>query len=310
VVKERLLEPLGMKGVVFTKSAAEKAADHAAPHRRTATDQIVVMRWYDDDNQIRASGSIKAGVRDLSKWVRFQLNSGAVDGKRLVSAASLAETHTPQVVEPLEAPLARMTETTQRSYGLGWHITDYRGHKLLEHGGAVDGFRARIMLLPKEKIGIVLLTNVEETAVVNALGNKLLDHLLKLEKKDWDDCFAQDRKKAEDAHKAFVARQAATQMKGTKPSRGLEDYVGDYEDTAYGLLKIALDDGKLVLNWSRFKAPLKHFHYDTFAVIDDKADDNSRLNDELVTFVLGTDGEVASMKFLGRTFARVKGKEK
>ena len=58
----------------------------------------------------------------------------------------------------------------ERYDGLGWHIADYRGHLVIEHGGAVDGFRARIMLLPKEKLGAVLLTNVEETVVLSATG--------------------------------------------------------------------------------------------------------------------------------------------
>ena len=67
------------------------------------------------------------------------------------------------MVVPLDRPLARMTETTLHSYGLGWHISDYRGRRVLEHGGATDGFRARLFLVPKEKVGLVLLTNVEET---------------------------------------------------------------------------------------------------------------------------------------------------
>ena len=141
-VQKRLLDPLGMTGAVFTRSEALKAPDHASPHRRNADGKIEVIPWYNDDDQVRASGSIKAGVRDLGRWLRFQLAGGVLDGKRDVSASALAETHAPQIVMPLDRELARMTETTQMSYGLGWRISDYRGRPLWDHGGAVDGFRA------------------------------------------------------------------------------------------------------------------------------------------------------------------------
>ena len=141
-MQKRLLDPLGMNGRRLHASAALKAPDHASPHRRNADGKIEVIPWYDDDEQMRASGSIKAGVRDLGRWLRFQLAGGVFDGKRIVSASALAETHTPQIVMPLDRELARMTETTQTSYGLGWRISDYRGRPLWDHGGAVDGFRA------------------------------------------------------------------------------------------------------------------------------------------------------------------------
>jgi CubicO group peptidase (beta-lactamase class C family) len=149
-VRGRLFTPLGMKGAVFTRSDALKV-DHATPHRRGPDGKAEPMEWYPDDTQIRASGSIKAGVRDLSQWVRLQLAGGTLDGRRIVSEAALAETHTPQVVVPLGPARARATGATQVSYGLGWQISDYRGHHVLEHGGAVDGFRARIVLLPKDR---------------------------------------------------------------------------------------------------------------------------------------------------------------
>src|SRR5262249_7277952 len=90
-VRRRLFDPLGMKGAVFTRSEMLKA-DHATPHRLTRDGKVEVMPLSDDDRKVRASGSVKAGVRDLSRWVRFQLAEGAWDGKQLVSRANLLET--------------------------------------------------------------------------------------------------------------------------------------------------------------------------------------------------------------------------
>src|SRR5262249_34369969 len=83
-VRRRLFGPLGMKGAVFTRSEVLKG-DHASAHHLSGAGKVEVIPLYDDDEQKRASGSVKAGVRDLSRWVRFQLAAGAWDGKPLVS---------------------------------------------------------------------------------------------------------------------------------------------------------------------------------------------------------------------------------
>ncbi len=264
-VRERLLVPLNMNDVVFTSGAAQKARDHASPHGHAANGEVVVLPWYSDDKQVRASGSIKASVRDMSRWLCFQLARDKFrdkDGKPLVSAAALDETHTPHIVVPLTAT-DRAAGATQASYGLGWHITDYRGHAIHQHGGAVDGFRARIILVPRKKLGLILLTNLEDTEIVNAAGNNLLDHLLGLEKKDWNNFFKGERQKVQAARKERLGKRPK-RVHGTKPSRELDAYVGSYSEPAYGTVTISLKDDALVLNWSSFRLPLKHFHYDTF----------------------------------------------
>jgi CubicO group peptidase (beta-lactamase class C family) len=302
-VRKRLFTPLGMKGAVFTRSDALKA-DHATPHRRGPDGKAEPMEWYPDDKQIRASGSIKAGVRDLSQWVRMQLAGGTLDGQRVVSEGALAETHTPQVVVPLTRARARATGATQVSYGLGWQVSDYRGHHALEHGGAVDGFRARIVLLPKDRAGVVLLTNLEEAEIVQAAGNAVLDHLLGLPKKDWNAHFLRQRDEAESARKERLRKRLAARQPGTKPSRELDAYAGAYAGPAYGTVTVKQEGDSLALTWSSFRVPLKHFHYDTFIVPQQKERGPDRLSDEMAVFALDDEGEVKALHFLGRKFTR------
>jgi CubicO group peptidase (beta-lactamase class C family) len=303
LVQRRLFDRLGMKGAVFTSGAAQKAPDHATPHARGPDGKPAPIPWYPDDKQVRASGSIKAGARDLTRWVRMQLGGGVLDGRRVVSAAALAETHTPQVVVRLNRANARLTETTQASYGLGWRISDYRGHHLLEHGGSVDGFRARILLLPRDKAGVVLLTNSEEQGLLDATAYTLLDLTLGLPKKDWHAHFAAQAKQAEAARAAALKRRLAARHPGTRPSREADAYTGRFHDPAYGTAEVTRDGKELALSWSSFRAPLRHFHYDTFTVGDVK-DGSRRVAGEAVVFALDGDGRVATLRFLGRTFRR------
>jgi CubicO group peptidase (beta-lactamase class C family) len=300
-MRKRLLAPLGMKRAVLTRSEAMKAADHATPHRFGAGDKPLVMEWYPDDRQVRASGSIKSCVSDLAGWLRVQLNGGKLGDRRVVPAAVLAETHRPQVVVPLDSDRARLAGTTLEGYGLGWHISDYRGQPLIEHGGAVDGFRARILLLPKQKVGAVLLTNVEESAVLSATGNVLLDLLLGAEAKtDWHAHYRAQVDRADRLRESRAQAKLRSKRPGTKPSHEPEAYVGDYEDAAYGKATVLLKDGDLRLSWSAWTATMKHFHHDTFELMGP-----GRLGDELVVFVLKADGSVGSLRLLGQEFKRV-----
>jgi CubicO group peptidase (beta-lactamase class C family) len=304
-VRQRLLDPLEMKNAVFTRSEALAAADHATPHKPVGG-KVEIIPWYDDDKQVRASGSLKMGARDLAEWLRFQLAGGVFNGKRLVSAANLEETHTPQIpIRPdhdaVERDRAETTGSTQMSSGLGWRILEYRGHPLLEHGGAVDGFRARIMLLPKERLGVVLLMNLEQTEAATATGNAILDHLLKLPAKDWHAHYHKVVAEAAEAKKEAARRFAASRRPGTKPSLELGEYVGTYEDPALGAVRIGKDGDGLTLSWSSYRAALKHFHLDTFALQSDQ----DALGDA-VTFGLDEHGTAATLEAFGRTFKRKK----
>lgn len=291
--QRRLLTPLGMKNVVFTGAAARARPDHATPHRRGKDGVQKPIAWYPDEKQVRASGSLKGSVRDLVPWMRLHLNLGQHDGRRIVSQQNLIETHMPQIVVPVNRDLAALTETTQESYGLGWHIRDYRGWRMDDHGGANEGFRARLVLVPKAKLGVALLTNAEEMDMVEAASYRLVDQQLGLKPKGWVAYF-----KA----KKTPAPAKVKQTTGTKPARELAGYAGTYRDRAYGDLVVKADKG-LTLAWSSFTVPLEHFHYNTFAV---KAGEGGRLNGELVTFTLDNEGGVAWVSLFGRRFQRVR----
>jgi hypothetical protein len=176
---------------------------------------------------------------------------------------------------------------------MGWVIQDYRGHLLVSHAGAIDGFRAHLTLVPKARLGIVLLNNLHQTKMNQAVSNTLVDLLLGLPKKDWNAFIAREVRKEEEAARKREEARLAKQHHGTKPSRELAAYVGTYEDPAYGTVQVTLEERALVWHWNSFTARLHHFHYDTFLAQEDF------LGNPDVVFTLGADGDVASMKVGG-----------
>ncbi len=303
-VNQHLFEPLGMKDAVFTSGAAQKSGRAATPHGYDGDGKIVPIPWYNDDEQIRASGSIKASAADLTRWLRFQLAGGKYRGKQLVSAEALEETHTPQIPMPLGVPGA-----TQPSYGLGWQITEYRGQAVHLHGGAVDGFRAGIVLVPRKKLGVVVLANVEEMGIVQAASRNLLDLLLDLEKKNWNHYFDDERKKSKEAEAERLRKRLAGRIRGTK-AKALDFYAGTYTEPAYGTVTIAKKGEGLALNWSSFTIPLTHFHYDTFVTPATDLTLPIDLRVAPVVFEMNEDAEIAVLRFLDRKFSRTKRRER
>ena len=56
----------------------------------------------------------------------------------------------------------------------------------------------------------------------------------------------------------------------TKPSHPIADYVGKYEDAAYGIMDIQALNGTLQFTFNNTTLPLQHYHYDRFTSPDDE----------------------------------------
>jgi CubicO group peptidase (beta-lactamase class C family) len=301
-VQERILVPLEMKATSFTTVQVLRNSMHASPHRRRGG-KTEVLSWYKIDEPDPA-GSINATARDLVKFIQFQLGDGTWKGTRLVSAANLAEMHSPQMIIRID-PYVRLMNpfTHQASYGLGWIIQDYRGRHLWMHGGSIDGFRAHFTLVPEARLGFVLLNNLDHTQMNLAVSNTLVDLFLGLDYKDWNAYYLEVQHEEEKTAREHAQKLRASRIPKTHPTLPLAAYAGTYVDAAYGTGRVTLEKKHLVLRWSTFTWPLEHFHYDTFLINDDVVTDGP------VLFTLSAEGHVASMRALGRTFRRIQTKD-
>jgi uncharacterized protein DUF3471 len=139
--------------------------------------------------------------------------------------------------------------------------------------------------------------------IVNAAGNSLLDRLLGLEKKDWNDFFREEHRKTKAARKERLPKR----VPGTKPKRELEAYAGTYHEPAYGTVTIRCEGETLHLKWSSFAFPLKPFHYETFVPqLKDEERLPETLREATVRFEMEVNPDIKYLHFLGRTFVRTK----
>jgi len=295
LVRERIFTPLGMTESNTSVRDLAGKENVATPHTEV-NDTLLIVPWHNIDN-IGPAGSINSNASDMIKWVRFQLAQGSVNGKSLVSASAIGETHTAQMFIPV-GPDARQVNpyTHLESYGMGWFLSDYRGRELDQHGGNIDGMSAMVAIIPEEKLGLVILTNANGSPVPTIVMNRVIDQLLNEPLRDWSAEYRKQFEKFRAQGKEAEQKRLAQRAMNTKPSLALDQYVGVYSDSMYGDANVRFANGTLRASYgTAFDGELEHWHYDTF-----RAKWNSRaLAPTFVTFTLGTDGKVKSVDFEG-----------
>jgi dihydroorotase/N-acyl-D-amino-acid deacylase len=279
LTRQRIFGPLGMTSSRFLSDQPEGADDFARPYARRGA-AVRRIPFYHDD-ALGPAGGVVSNAVDLARYLRFHMNKGRWEGQALLAEAAAEAMQTPQMViadseiQPLYS--TRFSELGESSYGMGFFITPYRGHTLVWHSGSLDGYSLLLSFLPREKIGVLVLTNLSGNRPVPVcVTRNILDRLLGLDPLDWvARCKTLDRQG--ESERAEARRKAETNRKAeTRPAHIPAEYAGTYSHPAYGSLAIEADHGGLRLAWRGGSAPLLHYHYDVFQtdVDEDSSDDN------------------------------------
>jgi len=264
-VTERILTPLGMSRT--TTSVKNLKDNFSMPHNESGG-ALRVLHSGNVDGASAAAG-LNSSAADVAKWLRLQLGRGKFEGKQIFSeqqSGVMWSAHTILGVNPFPAKDAPTRLFS--ADGLGWFLNDYRGRKVVSHGGGLDGMISQTAMMPEENLGLVVLTN-SETGVNTILQNKIFDVFLDAPKRDWSaerlERAKQNKAKAEEEDTKLVASRTAD----TIPSLLIKNYAGNYTDQLYGDATIAVENGKLVLRFIQspnFVADLEHWHYETFQI--------------------------------------------
>jgi len=294
-VRERIFVPLGMNDTGTSVRTLSRSSNVAAPHAKF-DGQVSPIPYRNIDN-IAPAGAINSNVVDMAQWVRLQLGDGTYAGKPLISSVAVKEMATPQTIIRLEGPMTRLyPEAHFLNYGLGWFLSDYRGRKLVEHGGAIDGMRALVAMIPEEKLGVVILTNVNGTTLSVPLSYRIFDMYLGAPARDWSAEMLKSMTALEEQARAAAARVESERVTGTTPSLALDKYAGNYRSDSYGDATVAIDKGKLTLRRGpNFTGVVEHWHYDVFRVTWS----DRQMGKQFVSFRLDQKGQIATMNIEG-----------
>ncbi|MEZ6142212.1 MAG: serine hydrolase domain-containing protein [Zavarzinella sp.] len=167
-LRERILQPLGMKNSDFEKTPeiAKKVADAIM---WTYQGEIFPAPTFELGEF--PAGCLYSSAEDLANFMRVLMNQGKRDSFTLLKPKTLQEMFTPQFV-PKEPP-------PPYSFGLGFVIEQFDGMQRMGHGGAVYGYSTELAFIPERKIGVVVITSKDVTnRITTRLANETLRALL------------------------------------------------------------------------------------------------------------------------------------
>ena len=281
-VCHRLLEPLAMRRSSVTVEDLQKSDDYAVPHVARGS-RVVEVQFY-QQWAIAPAGAINSCVTNLAHWMAMNLAGGARGKTRIVSEAALREIHRPTAVVPFEQ---LWPEVLQPTYGLGWQVQSYRGRPMLSHGGNIDGFSTLLTLMPEEKLGLVVLTNLHEQPTARVVTFAALDLLLGERPAPWLQRLRGESRRQKRLGAARRRKLAAVPTRGkVQPARPQADYVGEYRHKGYGTLRVERGRGRaLQVLWKDTVCAMRHLRADVF-----RFDFPQRGNQQIVSFYADADG--------------------
>jgi CubicO group peptidase (beta-lactamase class C family) len=286
-VRSRIFMPLGMNDSNFSVNDSQKTSDFALPYMEK-NDKVTEIPFRNIDT-VGPAGSINSNVTDMANWLYLNLSKGKFGNQQIISEASLKEIHSPQMVSSKSFDYDELFYGT---YGMGWGITSYRGHLLLSHGGGIDGFTALVALMPRDKIGLVILTNLNGTPIPRIIAYNVYDRLLGLAEVPWNKRIKDEVDKAKAEAKKAEAEKDKDRKLNTKPSHPLEDYAGDYENPGYGVFSVTKDGDNLKAEFNSISYSMTHFHYDVFELSNELTETKFKIS--FATDIKGNIGSLAT----------------
>ncbi len=296
-IEQRIMKPVGMNSSFGSYSRAKAAGvtniiDAHAPVNGKAV--AVPHDWNETGN---AAGGILSNITDMTTWANFLMNGFTTkDGKKLVSDKQIQQLWNVQISTPVA--LKNAYDSKFGGYGLGWFLTDVKGHQQVYHTGGLIGTVTQFILIPDMKLGIVVLTNQQSGVAFNTISNTVKDSYLGIADRNWLDTFKtrtdqQNQKYEKEKADAFARSESFRKEKNNQiqPSQ----IVGTYADDWFGEVTVSGDGKSYRLtckNSPRLKGDLLPYSPNVMLI---KWDDRSYDADAFVNFNFDENGKAQTV---------------
>lgn len=295
-IQTRILDRVGMSETVPMATLADPAKS-ALPHARVGpplryqgemvqiADSIAeVWNW----DSAAAAGGICTTATDWAKWIGVRLAMGELaDGTRLFSEDAAKEMWRPNIIiGSSEGPTAELPgRAIASTYAMGFQVQDYRGERMITHGGGSPGGISATVLIPGRAAGFSIFSNAEESFLLRALRSGIADIVMGKTGFDWIADSVRLRDEGDAKSIAAAAEIDAKQAAGAPPSLPLDAYAGTWRDPWYGDIVVSRRGDGLWLDFTHtpaLKGPLEPYDGETMRTrFPDK-----REEDVFITFAL------------------------
>jgi beta-lactamase class C len=155
LLQEKIFNPLGMTDASTGPVDLQRNPNMAYPHVRTSNGYVALNPHEGYYNVLPAAG-VNASISDMGQWLLALLGYQP----QWISDTVISSISTPVIYTPLKWQYTRYWQPfRERYYSLGWRIYEYKGKKIMYHGGYIRGYRAEIAFCPSEDVGIAFMQN-------------------------------------------------------------------------------------------------------------------------------------------------------
>lgn len=217
------------------------------------------------------STGINATIHDLGLWLLCQLNGGTLNGQAIISPENYKALRAPHVAVHTQNDQIQFPKERVRNihYGMGWFTYEYgEGNRfvpVVSHMGGLSGVRSLMVMLPTEKLGIVILSNLGSMRVSmlpEAIRDKFLGLYLGLKDQNWSTRNLNIMKDMRQKNADFKIQQKLMQPTAAQK---LMYYEGTYESPLYGQVFIKQAGNSLRMTIRGHTVNLTHWNRDEFS---------------------------------------------
>ena len=257
VLREQVLNPIGMKRTTLSLDDVLADGDYSSPHSGDISGVLHVLPLLTDHTAItpvEPSGGLWSSAREMARYVQTELSHGInPDSTRVVSAENLERTWKPGVrIQSAPAGTPADIAAFLQNYALGWMTGNYRGMPLVTHGGDTFGFSAYVTFVPDADAGIVVLTNSSGpgSLLIYSAIFRFLELLFDQPQTTDAELMALESAGAK-------ARAEALTHIGQIDEPTVTPYLGNFTSPDLGNLTLSLREGKLIFDVGEFRSELR-----------------------------------------------------
>jgi len=295
-IQERFFGPLNMTRSNLHIAELEKSSNVAFGYSVNEDGTVEKLDYYKIGGMSPA-GSINSSANEMSNWLIAWINGGKFNGKQIIPESFVQEAMTSQMVINGSLPDEEFPDMHFANYGFAWMLSSYRGHYEVEHGGAIDGFRASTAFYPSDSIGIVILANENGSPVPSIVRKIIADRMLETEKTDWLARYVKQKKEREEMSEEVKEEVQDEAPNGPKSAHASVDFIGTYNHPGYGTFEINLKNDSLYANFTKKKFYLRNKHFDVFEIFEVKPTGIDTINVTQMYFNFATSdgGEISAV---------------
>jgi CubicO group peptidase (beta-lactamase class C family) len=212
---------------------------------------------YEDYYSYSPAGAIKSTSNDMANWMRIWLNNGKFNEQQVLPEAYIKNATSIHNIMPQDG-------ADENVYlfgdGFGWRVQSFKGHYKVNHGGNTSGFSSQVVMYPNDKLGIVVLSNQQNSILPYIVADVITNRMLVLPKTE----LTKYPVAVNEINK--IDKEIKELNKDKIPTHKLSEFCGKYCNKGYGTFEIVQENNSLYIVFPTYKFRLEHLEYDSFVM--------------------------------------------